>query len=66
MKIRPNLKVVDLGCGTGELTRKLADNLPGSEALGLDYSTDILSKSATFVRSWLYFEQGDTRALKSG
>ena len=34
--VRPGLKVVDLGCGTGELTCRLADSLPESEVLGLD------------------------------
>ncbi len=63
MKVRPGLKVVDLGCGTGELTRRLADHLPDAEVLGLDYSADMLSKSAAFARRGLHFEQGDIRAL---
>ena len=28
--VRPRLKAVDLGCGTGELTRRLADALTNS------------------------------------
>lgn len=32
--VRDGLRVVDLGCGTGELTRRLADHLPGSDTLG--------------------------------
>ncbi|MCX7782574.1 MAG: methyltransferase domain-containing protein [Meiothermus sp.] len=64
VKVRPGLKVVDLGCGTGELTRRLADHLPDAEVLGLDYSADMLSKSAAYARTGLYFEQGDIRALK--
>jgi trans-aconitate methyltransferase len=35
IRIREGLNVVDLGCGTGELTRRLADRLPGSIILGL-------------------------------
>ena len=31
----PNMRVIDLGCGTGELTRKLSDALPGSVVLGI-------------------------------
>lgn len=62
--VRPSLKVVDLGCGTGELTRRLADHLPDSRVLGLDYFADMLSKSAAHVRSGLQFEQGDIRGLK--
>ena len=61
--LRPNLKVVDLGCGTGELTRQLADNLPNSQVTGLDTSSAMLEKAASFQRSDLIFEQGDQAAL---
>lgn len=40
--VRPNLKVVDLGCGTGELTRQLVDRLPNSDVTGLDSSPQML------------------------
>ena len=42
VEIRPDLKVVDLGCGTGELTRRLADALPNSDVTGLDSSAQML------------------------
>ena len=45
--VRPNLKVVDLGCGTGELTRQLADALPNSDVTGLDSSEQMLDKAAS-------------------
>ena len=32
---REGLSVLDLGCGTGELTRRLADALPASTVLGI-------------------------------
>ncbi|MFM8323018.1 MAG: methyltransferase domain-containing protein [Chloroflexota bacterium] len=60
---RPGLKVIDLGCGTGELTRRLADALPGSQALGIDSSPEMLEKSAAFARPGLRFEPGDLRAV---
>jgi trans-aconitate 2-methyltransferase len=37
---RPHPHVVDLGCGTGEMTRLLHDRLPGADTLGLDSSED--------------------------
>jgi trans-aconitate 2-methyltransferase len=61
--IRPHLKVVDLGCGTGELTRRLADALPESEVLGLDSSPQMLAKADSIKRAGLTFELGDQATL---
>ncbi len=61
--VRPNLKVVDLGCGTGELTRQLADKLPNGHVTGLDSSPQMLEKSASFSSPNLHFEQGDQAHL---
>ena len=55
--IREGLRVVDLGCGTGELTARLAEMLPGSEVLGIDNSPQMLDKAASFERPGLHFEQ---------
>lgn len=60
---RPNLKVVDLGCGTGELTRQLADALPNSDVTGIDSSSQMLAKAAGFVSPNIHFEQGDQAQL---
>jgi trans-aconitate 2-methyltransferase len=64
VEIRPNLKVVDLGCGTGELTRQLADALPDSHVNGLDSSSQMLEKARSFSSPDLQFEQGDQAQLK--
>ena len=48
IKVRPGLKVIDLGCGTGELTNRLAGLLPGSQVLGIDSSPDMLAKTQAF------------------
>ncbi|HUG33767.1 MAG TPA: methyltransferase domain-containing protein [Anaerolineales bacterium] len=61
--IRSNLKAVDLGCGTGELTRELADRLPNSRVTGLDSSPQMLEKAAPFQRPGLTFEPGDQASL---
>ena len=65
VEIRPDLKVVDLGCGTGELTRQLADALPDSDVTGLDSSAQMLEKALLHARPGLRFEQGD-QALLTG
>lgn len=48
LRIGPGLKAVDLGCGPGELTRRLAALLPDSEVLGLDSSAEMLPKEPGF------------------
>lgn len=61
--VRTGLRVVDLGCGTGELTHTLADALPDSDVLGLDSSPQMLEKAAKYARPGLRFEQGDQTQL---
>ncbi|HEX7975036.1 MAG TPA: methyltransferase domain-containing protein [Anaerolineales bacterium] len=56
VKIRSGLDVVDLGCGTGRLTRLLADRLPGSRVLGIDASPEMLGRTAEVIRPGLVFE----------
>jgi trans-aconitate 2-methyltransferase len=63
VEIRPNLNVVDLGCGTGELTRRLAATLPDSHVTGLDSSSPMLEKAAPHSGLGLRFEQGDQAQL---
>ena len=65
VEVRPNLKVVDLGCGTGELTRQLAEALPGSQVTGLDSSPQMLAaaRAAALASPGLRFEEGDQARL---
>lgn len=60
---RPNLQVVDLGCGTGKLTRRLADSLPDSKVLGIDSSPQMLERTREYVRPGLRFELGNQAEL---
>ena|SRR5579863_431585 len=53
---KPGMKIIDLGCGTGELTKILADNFKESTVLGIDTSAEMLSKAPkqknlTFLQS---------------
>lgn len=53
-----NLRVLDLGCGTGKLTKYLHDTLAAQETLGIDASEKMLQKARQFEGNGLRFEQG--------
>jgi len=52
-------RVVDLGCGTGELTRAMHERLRAKETIGVDSSDAMLAKARAFVGAGLRFEKGD-------
>src|SRR6185436_2630784 len=61
--VRPcaGLRAVDLGCGTGELTRILHERTGAAETLGVDRSRAMLEKSAAAAGGGLRFECADLR-----
>jgi trans-aconitate 2-methyltransferase len=52
---QPSMRVVDLGCGTGDLTLLLHKNLRAVETLGIDNSEAMLAKAGTFAGDGLRF-----------
>lgn len=50
--------VLDAGCGTGRLTRRLAERVPDGRVIGVDASADMLTKA----REWLG-EDADLRQV---
>jgi trans-aconitate 2-methyltransferase len=56
----PGGRAVDLGCGTGELTRELHRR---TETVGIDSSDAMLGKAAAFAGDGLRFERGDIAAF---
>lgn len=62
----PGGRIVDLGCGPGELTRLLHERLGASETIGLDASTAMLAKAAPHEGDGLTFEQGDLATWAEG
>ena len=42
---RPRMRIADLGCGTGELTRALHEKLGARETIGIDNSASMLAKA---------------------
>lgn len=59
----PAMRVVDLGCGTGALTRKLHDRLGGASTLGIDSSAEMLARAAEHATAALRFERHDIAAF---
>jgi trans-aconitate 2-methyltransferase len=59
IEARPGMRVADLGCGTGELTRLLHDRLPEADTTGVDSSAAMLADSAAFAAPRLRFVAGD-------
>ncbi|HEY0157694.1 MAG TPA: methyltransferase domain-containing protein [Thermoanaerobaculia bacterium] len=60
---RPKMRVVDLGCGTGELTRELHDALAAEETVGIDDSETMLLKAGHFEGEMLRFERGSIESF---
>jgi len=54
----PESQVIDLGCGTGELTAHLHAYIEASSTLGLDSSDEMLRASSLFIKPGLSFEKG--------
>lgn len=63
---RPAMRVVDLGCGSGELTAELHRHLRATDTLGLDSSAAMLAKSDAFAADGLRFARGDIADFASG
>ncbi|HEV7731772.1 MAG TPA: methyltransferase domain-containing protein [Candidatus Binatia bacterium] len=59
---RAEMRVVDLGCGTGELTARLHHELGARETLGFDSSTEMLARQPTAIAG-LRFAAGDIAAF---
>lgn len=58
---RPEMRVADLGCGTGELTRAMHRTLAARETVGVDNSPAMLAESEQWAGDGLRFEQADLR-----
>lgn len=56
--------VLDVGCGTGYLTRKLAEMFPRAEALGIDIAPGMIEVANRQKRSNLRFSVGDGEGMK--
>jgi len=56
---KPGMRAIDLGCGTGELTRDLHRHTGARETIGLDSSQAMLTKATALEADGLRFVEGD-------
>lgn len=63
LNVREDLEVVDLGCGTGELSDQLQKYLPGSRVLGVDSSHHMLKRAQTHASLYLGFVNDDLATI---
>jgi trans-aconitate 2-methyltransferase len=66
--VRPRraMRVVDLGCGTGELTEQMHRTLGARETVGVDSSDAMLARARTRAADGLRFERGDIGEFAPG
>ncbi len=59
VRLEPSMRVVDLGCGPGELTGALHQHLGARDTVGLDNSDAMLARAAAHAGDGLRFEKED-------
>lgn len=62
----PAPRVLDLGCGTGDLTRLAHHRLAARQTLGVDASAAMLAKAAAHATAGLAFRIGDIATFSDG
>src|SRR5689334_16141401 len=55
VEMRPGMRVCDLGCGTGELTKELHEHSRAKETVGIDNSAAMLKKALDYGSPSLVF-----------
>src|SRR5512138_1414324 len=65
VRARPGMRVLDLGCGTGELTAEAHRRLAAASTLGIDSSPAMLEKAAPLAGDGLSFAQGDIATFEA-
>jgi trans-aconitate 2-methyltransferase len=64
IRSRPGMRVIDLGCGTGELTEMLSHRLVDANVEGVDSSPSMLAQAIPRSSERLTFRQADVREIE--
>jgi len=62
----PGGKVIDLGCGSGELTARLHEDVEAATTIGIDTSETMLAKARPLAGNGLLFDMCDIRQFEAG
>lgn len=65
LMMKPNDKVLDVGCGNGEFSKKILDKVPKGSVLGIDASENMLQLAREISRSYPNFsiQQADVLSM---
>jgi trans-aconitate 2-methyltransferase len=63
MELAGDERVLDLGCGDGSLTARLAARVPSGQVLGIDASSGMIEAAIPLAADNLCFEQGEIEEL---
>jgi len=63
VRVPPNARAIDLGCGTGELTARLHERLVEGDVLGVDASAEMLARATELTRPGLRFARSTIEAV---
>jgi len=63
LSLKGNERVLDLGCGDGRLTSRIAEMVPGGSVVGIDGSAGMIDAAMTLIKPNLLFKQQDILAL---
>jgi SAM-dependent methyltransferase len=59
--LRSGIRVLDVGCGTGDLTRRAATRVRPAEAVGIDLSTTMVEQARRAPRDGVRYVVGDAQ-----
>lgn len=66
VNLPPGGRVIDLGCGTGELTREMHRRLQAAQTVAIDNSPKMLDRAQPLAGDGLRFEQREIQSLAPG
>lgn len=64
--LRAGMRVLDVGCGPGTITRDLAPLVTPADVVGVDASADVVAEARELGAEGVHFQTGDVYRLQFG